>query len=122
MVRKVVALIYVLLGVVGVYALFLYAPVFLGSAIGSIDTLEEGYVLIFNVPSVLLLFAVPLFLVVVGAVTVIRKATDVSPRMNVMFIIPLICITLGAVALPIAVIQSETVREGLQRFISNVHL
>ena len=122
MVHKTIALLYIVLGVAGVYALLLYAPVFLGNAIGSIDTLEEVSMLLVTVPSVLVLFAVPLFLVVIGAVTVIRKTADVSPRMNLVFLIPLVIIALGAVALPVAVIQSDTVREALQAFISNVHL
>lgn len=122
MVRKAVALLYIILGVFGVYALFLYAPVFLGNAIGSVDTLEEIYVLVCNVPTVLILFAVPLSLVVIGAISVLRRATDVSPLVNLLFLIPLVFIMVVSVALPVAVLESESVREALQAFISNVHL
>lgn len=122
MVRKAVALLYIVLGIVGVYALLLYAPVFLGNSIGSIDTLEEGYVLIFNVPSVLILFAVPLFLIVIGTISVLRRAVDVSPFINLMFLIPLLIIMVCAIALPVAVLENDSVRETLQNFISNVHL
>lgn len=122
MVRKAVALLYIILGVFGVYALFLYAPVFLGNAIGSVDTLEEIYVLVCNVPTVLILFAVPLSLVVIGAISVLRRATDVSPLVNLLFLIPLVFIMVVSVALPVAVLESDSVREALQAFISNVHL
>jgi hypothetical protein len=122
MVRKAVALLYIVLGVLGVYALFLYAPVFFGKAIGSIDTLEEIYVLVFNVPTVLVLFVVPLSLVVLGVISVLRRAVDVSPLVNLLFLIPLVLIMSASVALPIAVLTNDTVREILQSFISNVHL
>jgi hypothetical protein len=122
MVRKAVALLYIVLGIVGVYALLLYAPVFLGNSIGSIDTLEEGYVLIFNVPTVLILFAVPLSLVVIGVISVLRRATDLSPLVNLLFLIPLLFIMVVSIALPVAVLESDVVREALQAFISNVHL
>lgn len=122
MVRKVVALMYVVLGILGVYALLLYAPVFLGQAIGTIDTLEEAYVLIWNVPGALFLFAVPLALIGVGGISIVKRSVDVSPLVNLLFLIPLIVLVLGSLALPILVLLNETVREALQVFISNVHL
>lgn len=122
MVRKVVALMYVVLGILGVYALLLYAPVFLGQAIGTIDTLEEAYVLIWNVPGALFLFAVPLALIGVGGISIVKRSVDVSPLVNLLFLIPLIVLVLGSLALPILVLLNETVRETLQVFISNVHL
>lgn len=121
MVRKVVALMYVVLGILGVYALLLYAPVFLGQAIGTIDTLEEAYVLIWNVPGALFLFAVPLALIGVGGISIVKRSVDVSPLVNLLFLIPLIVLVLGSLALPILVLLNETVREALQTFIANVH-
>lgn len=122
MVRKVVALMYVVLGILGVYALLLYAPVFLGQAIGTIDTLEEAYVLIWNVPGALFLFAVPLALIGVGGISIVKRSVDVSPLVNLLFLIPLIVLVVVSLALPVLVLLNETVRETLQTFISNVHL
>lgn len=113
---------YVVLGILGVYALLLYAPVLLGQAIGTIDTLKEVQVLLGAVPETLLLFILPLALMGIGSISLIRPNLELSRIANLLFLIPLIILVLGSLALPVLVLSNETVREALQVFISNVHV